>query len=203
MQPVKNGAPAAVAAAGLSVVSLGLGVALMARTGAGGFVAAGGDARLASAGTLLAAAELAKMASAMAVGGVIAALLAKRAVNRRLMRFAAAVGYIGSAVLFASAVIGLVGLFARVGSPQSIAWTVHVMGLAAMALTGAWAGLAALADRGLPRWLKVAAWLFALASIATLAAPAAGLAAFLFGLAWFLGVAAALRAPRNGYAAAV
>lgn len=195
----RKAAIACYAAIALSLLSLGIGIALMRLLGGSdgsqlGQSASGAD--WASAVPLLALAEGVKFALAAAQTIVVTNLA--RATGRPLGAALRASGYAGALLLALSGVAGFQAILTEDPLPR----LPSLFGLLGLAATGLWA-LLLLAGRVLKtaRWHRLLTAPFALFSMAApLFAPAA-FAAALLGLAWWSGLGRQLSLEARGGAA--
>ena len=190
-----GGAIAAVAGLICLIGSLTVGVQLMMAMGASSLVEAGGDNRLSDHTQLLTAAEILKFVSAVATAWIAASINQRsKVLDGKGNGFALAVGLSSAALLVASAVTGLAPLYFGIGDPASTTAVAHGLGLASVAANGIWAGIIVLSawrNRTLPRWLCLTGGALAIASLAVVAVPPAGLLTALLGCVWLIGLALA------------
>ncbi len=192
---------AALLGGALTVASLAVGITILARVG-GSSTFDLGQADLRSSVGLLAGAELLKLASAAV------AVIITRGVQRHILasapaegRAASWFGLAGAGLLALAGTLGLAGLMffnsTATGLPDqaTIAQTVSVLGFAALAASGLWAGIcgiSGLRNGSLPRGLAATGVVLGVTSLVAVLLPTFALFVVLVNLVWSIGLGVVL-----------
>lgn len=192
MIDLRKGAFAAWAVAGLSILSIGLGLALVLQLGGTSGQDLGRTASNASWARILpilVAAEVTKLLIAASQATVALAVRGSRGGAWRRLLLPA--GLAGSAAVAAS---GVVGLYATAVERPELTGQTSAFGFWGMAATGLWAlMIVMLRPVELRPWQTFLGLALAAASVVPLLIPAVAIAAGLLGLPWWFGLAARLR----------
>ncbi|MDP8912548.1 MAG: hypothetical protein M3N39_03095, partial [Pseudomonadota bacterium] len=187
-----KGSQAAGAIAGLSILSVGLGVLLLSQLGGSSGQDLGSDAAAtawARVVPILLAAEVVKLLIAAFQAIVTFALLGSRAGAGRWPLLV--VGLLGA---FSIAASGVVGLYAIVAHEPELTAQTSALGFLGMVSTGLWALLVVvLRPISLGAWQSALGLMMAAASTAPLFFPPAAMIAGILGVLWWFGIAMRLR----------
>jgi hypothetical protein len=181
---VRLGGRVSIANALVTVAALGVGIIIVARSGAqsGMDVARLHPEQLRAMKWLLIIAELLKLSSALFLA--IAAWAAWR--RWRVAAWATASAYIAAMLV---ALAGLLGLVALAGGGPGMVPVIGLLGLASLSLTGIWAAMTSRSSAVPGHWVRLLGGLLAVIGFLAVALPPAGLAFGLLGIAWWLGIA--------------